>query len=163
MSLKKSFAVAFFLSIATAANADPLYVKVRFSIEEHSNFAGQVFTTLGTPEVAVAITAGCAAFGVDCSAAATGLTTLTHNLGPNDNKNGQDHHGIYRAPVGYEICKAKVDWAHTGIDGGSTFNTRIVREPNNNGLGYYAVVPTGGGRGHGINSDLYLEFVPAGQ
>jgi hypothetical protein len=145
------------------ASADSIYTKVRFSIRENGNFAGTVFTTLGTPEVAALVSAGCAAYGVDCSGAAAAASALIRTLASNDSRSGNEHHGIYKAPQGYEICKAKIDWGHTGIDSESTFSAVIERDPQNNGLGWYAVVPHGGGRGHGIDSDLYLQFVTAGQ
>ena len=147
---------------AESTYSEPIYTKVRFSIRENGNFLGTVFTTLGTPEAAALVTAGCAAYGVDCSQEAAAGAAILKRFAPGDSKNGNEHRGIYLAPDGYEICRAKIDWGHTGIDGDSTFSAMILREQQN-GLAYYAVVPTGGGRGHGIDSDLYLEFVPAGQ
>ena len=102
------------IALTTSAVADgPVYAKIRFSIRENGNFAGSVFTTLGTPEAAALVTAGCAAYGVDCSSEAAAGAALLKSLASGDAKNGIDHHGIYRAPVGYEICKAKIDWGHT--------------------------------------------------
>jgi hypothetical protein len=154
-----------FVLINAEANAadEPIYTKVRFSITESGNFAGQVLRNLGTPEAAALVTAGCAAFGVDCSGAAAAGAEAIKQVFAGDSKDGNEHRGIYRAPQNYEICQAKIDWGNTGIDGGSTFAARLQRDNQNHGLGYYAVVPTGGGRGHGITSDLYLMFVLAGQ
>lgn len=161
--LRLTGAAVVLLINAEAFAADPIYTQVRFSITEHGNFAGQVFKNLGTPEAAALVTAGCAAYGVDCSGAAAAVAEAIKQIYAGDSKSGNEHHGIYRAPVGYEICQAKIDWGNTGIDGGSTFAARIMRSPQDNGLGYYAAVPTGGGRGHGVTSDLYLKFVPAGE
>jgi hypothetical protein len=152
-----------FVAISTPAIADQISFKAHFSIRESGNFVGTAVSTLATQDAAALVAAGCQAFGVDCSKQASSDAAWLKSVSNEDSKDGQEHRGFYRNFPGYEICKAKIDWAHTGIDSDSTFSARIVRDAQNNGLTYYAIVPTGGGRGHGIDSDLYLQFVRSGQ
>jgi hypothetical protein len=57
-----------------------------------------------------------------------------------------------------QSLQGKIDWAHTGIDSQSTFSTVIQHD----GLGYYASIPKLAGRGTGINSDIYIEYIKNG-
>jgi hypothetical protein len=145
------------------AQEGPIAVKIDFKISEKGGFWEKTGKEAGTPEAAAMITAACAAFGVDCSRYALAGTQLINQVVVGDDVKGEEHHGIIRAPVGYEICRVKIDWGNTSITGESTFNTVILRDPQNNGLGYYAVVPKHRKEGHWISAPLYLKFVPAGK
>jgi len=159
-----AFAVSLLVGNFELAQAQdkPLAATYRFEIVESGSFFEKTVKEMGTKEAAAMITAACAAFGVDCSQEAAAGTEALKTVINSDSVAGEEHHGIIRAPVGYEICKAKVDWGHASIDGESTFNTAIVRTPNDNGLGYYAVVPKHRKEGHSVKATLYLEFVPGG-
>jgi hypothetical protein len=146
-----------------AWSQEQLAIKTRFELTKSGSFAGTVWSGADPTLIGVAIQAGCAAFGADCSGPATAISTIIKGIKQSQTVSGGDVHGIYSAPVGWEICKAKIDWAHTGISGGSTFNSVIVRDAVNNGLGYYAFVEQAPGHGTGITSDVYLYFVKAGK
>ena len=149
--------VIFFCSCSFALAADgPIAVTYRFEIVEQGGFHLETHNQM-EPEKRPPEATACAAFGGDCSEAeAIKPIIVSHN------QNGEEHSGIIRAPVNYEICMAKIDWENAFIDGMSTFNTRIEREPQNNGLGFYAVVPKNRPEGHSVKATFYLEFVPAG-
>jgi len=106
--------------------------------------------------IGAALAAGCAIYGTDCSSEALGLAQLLSFSG---NTSGNQFHGKYFSPKGYIICKAKIDWAHTGIDSQSTFASIIQKD----GLGLYAALSAQAGNGTGINSDIYLEFVKSSE
>jgi hypothetical protein len=155
-------AVALFGGIASAnAQTKPIAVKYRLQIVESGSFFLKTIKEMGTPEAATAISTACAAFQVDCSEQAFILTTLI-SMTLDDSVVGEEHHGIIRAPVGYEICKVKIDSDHASVDSQSSFSGEIIRDPRNNGLGYYAEVPRYRPEGHSVEADLYLEFVSAG-
>jgi hypothetical protein len=120
---------------------------------------GLVLSNADSTEVGLAITAGCAAFGVDCSGIADGVSSIVQAIKQPQNVDRGNVNGIYRSPPGWEICKAMIDWANTRISGGSTFNTTIARNARDNGLGYHASVEKDPSRGTGITSDIYLYFV----
>jgi hypothetical protein len=148
---------------ASANDPGPIATQVKFDISEKGGFWEHTIPQLGSKEMAAMITAACAVFEVDCSQEAVAATEAIKKLSASDKQEGEEHHGIIRAPVGYEICKAKADWKNASITGEVTFNTRIVRTPNDNGLGYYAVVPKNRSSGQWVETMLYLEFVPAGK
>jgi hypothetical protein len=152
-----------FLSGLASAHAQnkPLAVKYRLEIVESGSFFLKTLKELGTQEAAAAIAAGCAAFQVDCSNEAA-IVTILATMALDDNLRGEEHHGIIRAPVGYEICKVKIDVNHASVDGQSSFSGEIIRTVRDNGLGYYAEVPRYRPEGHSVEADLYLEFVLAG-
>jgi hypothetical protein len=152
---------AFAAGSVTAQQPDELPVKVRFSIDRNGSFAGDVLHTLGQREVAAIIAAGCAAYGVDCSQEAAAGVALARQIDANMSGGGNEHHGIYRAPVGYAICRAKLDYAHAGISGGASMSAQLMRTAQDNGLGWYANVPRGDGRGEGFDADIYIEFILA--
>jgi hypothetical protein len=154
---------ALLVGIGCASAQGPIAMKAEFHISEKGNFLLKTGKEAGTKEAALMATAACAAFGVNCAKQALRATQLIKAVVVGDNRSGKEHRGIIRAPAGYEICKAKVDWSHSSIDGETTFNSRIVREPKNNGLGFYAVVPKFRKEGHWVDAPLYLEFVPAGK
>lgn len=163
---KVSVTISTLLLLVGSALADdgrPIAIGYKFNISESGSFWEKTLKEMGTKETAAMITAACAVFGIDCSEAAVAATAAIKNLVVKDDVNGEEHHGIIRAPVGYEICNAKIDWGHASIDGESTFNTVILRSPQDNGLGFYAVVPKHRKEGHWISATLYLQFVPAGK
>jgi hypothetical protein len=75
---------------------------------------------------------------------------------------GNQWWGIFRAPVGMEICRAILDVGNMSITGGATLNSRIVREPRDNGLGFYAVIPQNESSGQWIDATMFVSYVPGG-
>jgi len=140
----------------------PIAVTYRFEIEESGSFLDKTFNEMGTPEAAAMIAAACTVFQMDCTKEAVAAAEVIKEINTSHNVIGEEHSGIIRAPVNYEICKARIDWGNASIDGESTFNTRIVRELHDNGLGFYAVVPKHRPEPHWIRATLYLLFVPSG-
>ncbi|WP_193336180.1 hypothetical protein [Devosia beringensis] len=74
---------------------------------------------------------------------------------------GIETRGIIRAPVGYTICQAD-RVGELSITGGSTLATRVLRTQNDNGLGYYVVVPNptwlkGGEWAYGLQNISFLK------
>ena len=142
-----------------AGAQDQFAVKTRFELTRSGNFVGLVLSNADPTVVRLAITAGCAAFGVDCSGITDGVSSIVQAIKQTQNVHGGNVNGIYRSPPGWEICKAMIDRANTRISGGSTFNTTIARNARDNGLGYHAFVEQDSSRGTGITSDIYLYFV----
>ena len=96
--------------------------KIPFVYTRRGDLAKAIMDTITNPTVmAGLIEAGCLAYGDDCSGVAGVL------LGVSANVAGGDIHGVVQSPNGYTICKAKIDWTHTGIDEGSTFNSSFIR------------------------------------
>ena len=142
-----------------AGAQDQFAVKTRFELTRSGNFVGLVLSNADPAVVELSITAGCAPFGVDCSGKAGGVSAVVQAIKQTQNLRGGKVNGIYRSPPGWEICRAMINWANTRISGGSTFNTTIARNAQDNGLGYYAFVEQDPSRGTGITSDIYLYFV----
>jgi hypothetical protein len=154
---------ALLASIGSAsAQSGPIAIKYRFEIAEPGSFFQKTLKEMGTKEAAALITAACAAFEVDCSQEAVAATQVVKTINVGDQASGEEHHGIIRAPVGYEICKARIDTAHASVDSQTSFSGEIIRDAHENGLGFYAEVPKNRPQGHSAEADLYLEFVPAG-
>jgi hypothetical protein len=147
---------------AAFAQEGPIVLKAEVNIDEKGSFLEKTGKELGTQEAAAMITAACAVFETDCSKEAAQGTQLIKKLVVGDDVNGEDHHAVIHSPDGYDMCKVKVDWKNASIDGESTFNAVILRNPQNNGFGYYAVVPKHRKEGHWLKAMLYLEFVPKG-
>ncbi len=135
-------------------------LKTRFGIDKNGNFSGIVLDKLTDPNIwAGLVAAGCSVFSDDPADCTTvGLAVGNEIRTFTDRRSNNEFYGKYFAPPGYQICKAKIDWDHTGIDSQSTFSTIIQQD----GLGYYASIPSLAGRGTGINSDIYLQFVKTG-
>lgn len=154
---------ALFLGIGgAAAQSGPIAIKYRFEIAEPGSFFQKTLKEMGTKEFAAMVTAACAAFDIDCSKEAAQTAAVIKSMNIGDQASGEEHHGIIRAPVDYEICKAKIDTAHASVDSQTSFSGEIIRDANNNGLGFYAEVPKNRPEGHSAEADLCLEFVPAG-
>jgi hypothetical protein len=142
-----------------AGAQDQFAVKTRFELTRSGNFVGLVLSNADPTVLGLAITAGCAAFGLDCSRTAGGVSAVVQAIKQPQNVHGGNVNGIYRLAPGWEICKAMIDWANTRISGGSTFNTTIAKNARDNGLEYNAFVEQDPSRGTGITSDIYLYFV----
>jgi len=159
--------IASTLTFAGTARAEdlsgPIYLKTRFSIDVNSNWADLVWTKMDPTAVGVAIEAGCLAYGTDCSKEAAAAAQIIKQIKAADKHEGNEHHGIYNSPPGYEICTAKIDYAHAGFSANATLSTQIIRRAGQNGLGFYADVAKDPGRGTGIDVDLYVQFVPQGK
>jgi len=108
-NMYKLFVLLSVLLTATApafAQNKPIALKYRLEIVESGSLFEKTLKEMGTQEAASIITASCAAFGVDCSDAAT-VITASISMALNDQVGGEEHHGIIRSPAGYTICKKK--------------------------------------------------------
>jgi hypothetical protein len=150
-----------------------MLVANEFHVTEGGGFIAKTLKEMGSPEFQGIATAACAAFGgVDCSSAADairkaapvfgqagGNVYITGNVTKHD---GEEWRGIFRAPLGYEICDARLDYGRMSITSPSTFNTSIVRTPDENGLGFYAVVPKNRPSRQWIDAYFVIKYLPAG-
>jgi hypothetical protein len=160
-----------FICSASAADPGPFATQVEFAISGKDALSSESIISAhripqpGSTEMAALVTAACAVFEIDCSKEATVGRQAIKAMTAEDDVRGEEHHGIFRAPEGYEICKAKVDLNKLSMTENVTFNTQIVRRPDNNGLGYFAYVPkhTFTSSSEWIEATIYLEFVPSGQ
>jgi hypothetical protein len=116
---------------------------------------------------------GCAAYDLDCSDAASfvrqGGEIADVTVGQADSNvyitgvvtynDGGEWAGIFEVR-GYEICGAKL--SDLSITSPSTFNTRIVRDNQNNGLGFYAVIPKNRPSRQWVDAYMLVHYVRAG-
>lgn len=128
---------------------------------KHGDFAGVVIDAVGDAGKAFSMGGLCLVSGPSCAllkGADGGNDLFKYWGGP------QDFHAFYHAPKGYTICRARIDWGHTGIDAHSTFATQIQRQPEfkEDGLSAYLVVPAARGHGTGIDSKIAIYFVKTG-
>jgi len=149
------------------ADVGPIAFKYRLIIRESSKgFFGDYFPQLGRRGTADTAAKVCKLFGTDCQQTADNAVDVIRSIAPEekDGPGSIEHHGLIRAPLNYEICRAKIDLNTASWDSGSSFSGEIVRDQNHtvNGLGYLATVPKADGRGHSVEADLYLLYVRGG-
>ena len=125
-----------------------------FHVTEGGRFVTRTLQEMTSDEFQAFVTAACTAYKADCS---SGTETIRKAEGKPYGRPGSDAfitaqvtqhdpgseewRGIYRAPSGYSICDAKLYYRATTITDQSTFNTAIVRNETDDGLGFYAVIP----------------------
>lgn len=170
------FVVFLLNSISSTQASEELIVANEFHVTEGGGFVAKTLKEMGSQEFQAIATAACAAYGVNCSSAVGAIRTaaeigapivgqaggnvyITGNVTKHD---GEEWHGIFRAPVGYEICEARLDYGRMSITGPSTFNTSIVRTPNDNGLGFYAVIPKNRPTRQWVDAYFVIKYVQAG-
>jgi hypothetical protein len=156
------------------ANAQAMIVKEDFFASEQGGFLIKGWKEAGSQEVQIAITAACAAYGVDCSQAAAGFRAAViysreriqlgnyQGTARIDRHPGEEYFAKFDSPQGKTICKAGIDIINGSISDGATFNGTIQRS-GEDGLGIYAVVPQNRPAGQWVNFKLLVEYVPQGQ
>jgi hypothetical protein len=168
--------VALLLASVSFVRAEELLVAHEFRVSEAGGFGAKTLKEMGSPEFQAIVTAACAAYGVNCSSAAGAIRkaaeigspivgqagSKVYITGDVTHHQGEDWAGIFRAPVGYEICEAKLDYGRMSITGESTFNTSILRSPNDNGLGFYAVIPKNRPSGQCVEAYFVVKYVKGG-
>ena len=151
--------VSMFVFVGPGWAQDVTAIKVPFNVSTSGNFAQVFVHYAANPQVIAGLgLAGCVAYLEDPAC----WSVFGPGIQASQTDNGGNINGIIRAPVGYDICRAKIDWGHASIDGGSTFNSSIVRNSTDNGMGYYMFLSQSAGRGTNITADVYLQFVKAG-
>jgi len=174
----RSFILSSLLVLAPTsfASAEEMLIAHEFHVTEGGGFIAKTLKEMGSTEFQVILTAGCAAYGVDCSSAAGAIRTaadvglpIVGQAGSNvyitgdvTKHQGEEWNGIFRAPVGYEVCEAKLDYGRMSITGPATFNTAIVRTPSDNGLGFYAVIPKNRSTRQWVDAYFIVKYVPGG-
>jgi hypothetical protein len=79
-----------------AGAQDQFAVKTRFELTRSGNFVGLVLSNADPTVLGLAITAGCAAFGLDCSGTAGGV--IVQAIKQPQNVRRANVNGIYRLP-----------------------------------------------------------------
>jgi hypothetical protein len=168
--------VTILIASVSFVQAEEMLVANEFHVTEGGGFVSKTLKEMGSPQFQALVTAACAAYGADCSSAAATIRKaaeigapivgregsdvyITGNVTKHD---GEEWYGIFRAPNGYEICEAKLDYGHMSITGPSTFNTAIVRTLNENGLGFYAVIPKNRPSRQWIDAYFVIKYVKSG-
>lgn len=135
-----------------------------FDIHNNDNFVSKTAKELmGSQEAQALGVAICTFYSGDAGTCLKGISAgagIVNQLTAHD---GSDYHGIFRAEVGYEICRAHFvsnDWSATGD---ATFNAGILRTSRDNGLGWYGSLKVGDGQNHWFTTKVIIEQVPAGQ
>jgi hypothetical protein len=168
--------VALLFASVASVRAEELLVAHEFHVSEAGGFGHKTLKEMGSREFQVIVTAACAAYGVNCSSAAGQIrkgaeiaSKIVGQAGSNvyitgdvTRHEGEEWNGIFRAPVGYEICEAKLDYGRMSITGESTFNTSILRSPTDNGLGFYAVIPKNRPSGQWVEAYFVVKYVKGG-
>jgi hypothetical protein len=169
-------AVTVFLGSLSFVRAEEvMLVANEFHVTEGGGFIGKTLKEMGAPEFEALATAACAAFAfvADCSSAVDAIRKAAEIANPAAGPNvyitgdvtkhaGEEWYGIFRAPVGYEICDARLDYGRLSITGPSTFNTSIVRTATDNGLGFYAVIPKNRSTRQWLDAYFVIKYVPSG-
>jgi hypothetical protein len=169
------FGLLMLASTIGSAGAQPIYVWHEFHVTEPGGFFSKTLKEMGSREFQVLVTAGCAAFGVNCaqqaaqirraseilSAAYTSIGGTHYISGRLTWQQGEEWKGVFDAFQGYQVCRAAVDWGNASITGESTFNT--VVDNSQGGLTFYAVVPKNRSSGRNwVNANFLIEYVPIG-
>ena len=155
-------------SAATATEA-PAHVYLRAHIDINKD--GYFFDPLPIDmTVALATKVACIAFTNDakaCSGAAAAMGRRAH-LNPHDNRDGDRHTGLFAAPDGYDVCRARIRIGKGGMPGGSSIVASVVRNSDSlgpandaklDGLGYDIRLGTGAGRENGIHAVIDIDYV----
>ena len=157
-------------SVAMATDAPPhVYLQLHIDI----NKAGYFFDVLPIDMTVAASTgAACVAFTGDaaaCAASTAAMGRRAHPI-PHDKQEDARHTGFFQAPLGYEICRARIQWAETTLDVGSSIAATMVRntdilgphnDPDRNGLAYDIQVGASGSSPHPVKTILDLDFIDA--
>ncbi|WFU26325.1 hypothetical protein QA649_08985 [Bradyrhizobium sp. CB1717] len=171
--LRLATLIATFLWISVSASAQPIDRPETFQAWEGGGFLLKTWKELGSQEAQALITAGCAAYGVDCSSQAAAIRAAAQqsrqyyrsgNVATTariDRHPGEEYYAKFDSPNGYTICKAAIDIKNGSITGPSTFNGSIQRT-GEDGLGLYAVVPKNRPTGQWVRFNLVVRYVPAG-
>jgi hypothetical protein len=168
--------VCLYAASAALCRAEVILVAHEFHVTEGGGFINKTLKEMNSNEFQAAMTVGCAAYGVDCSKAAIAIRkgaeiggTVVGQAGSKvfitgdvTKQAGEEWWGIFRAPVGYEICTVHNDYNRMSITGETTFNTTVLRTPNDNGLGFYAVIPKNRPVGQWVEAYFVVKYVDSG-
>lgn len=159
------------LVLSLAAAADPIFRAESFTVREKGGFGVKTWKELGTEEAQLMITAGCAAYGVDCSKQAAAIVEAARESYKRFNtssytgtakifwQEGEEWKANIIPPKGYEVCRVGVYTNSGSITGESTFNAS-VRWQGGKGINIYAVVPKGRKEGHWASFNMLAKYVP---
>ncbi|MEQ1955400.1 hypothetical protein [Mesorhizobium sp. CN2-181] len=126
---------------AAHSDADEIISPVSFDLDVNGSVVLKTIKELGTKEAGILITAGCAAFSVDCSRQAAAGVMIAKKVYPTfsgDHGRGDEHQIDVNGPAGYTSCDVTV--SNNGISDESTFSAKVVRG-GVEGLSTYFVVP----------------------
>jgi hypothetical protein len=149
------------------ARAEQMLVVNEFHVAERGTINTRPLVEMSSADFQAIATAACAAYGCSSSPDTVKKAPL---VSADDNfyitgearHEGDEWRGIFRAPQGYEICAARLALERTTISGFSTFTASIVRTPQNNGLGFYAVIPKGRIEAQWVEAYFFVKYVTAG-
>lgn len=129
------------------------------------SFLDKTVKELKTPEGQALLNVAAGLVGVNPTAVKIGLAAIPIEGG---DKQEQDTHPFIRSPAGYTICSAKPSNLNMGsgdkgieTHGDTTFNSTMVRDDKNNGLGMYLVVPCKASTDTRVQSSFDVTFVKA--
>lgn len=158
------------LSALPAVASDPpphVYLQVHIDINKDGYFFDTIPIDMSVPS---STRAACVAFTGDDQACAK----LAGNMGgrahpnPHDVREGDRHTGVFLAPTGYDVCRARMHWSDAASDAASSIAALILRNndgvgprnsPDSDGLGYD--IQLGAGAVHGLHAVLDLDFIEA--
>lgn len=161
---------------ATVCCANEILVAHEFHVTEAGGVIQKTLKEMNSNEFQSALAAACAAYGVPCSRGAGVIRAgadiagrvfgeagsnyfITGDLTRHE---GEEWNGIFRAPPGYEMCTVHNDYNMMSITGESTFNATVLRNPVDNGLGFYAVIPKHRPAGQWVEAYFMVKYVDAG-
>lgn len=158
-------------SLNTGANAQEILVQ-RYNVHIQRDKLSIIEKTtkeLNTPEGRALVTAVAMYFGVNPAAINAGIAEGAKMIVPGGQ---QDMSGLIRTPVGYTICYARPSNPNMGAGqhgiethGDTTFNTTLMRvipgRNNDDGLGWYMVVPRKAGTDTRVSGSFDVAWVRA--
>jgi hypothetical protein len=142
-------------TVGSVDNGDRLLVPYHWKIEHRAKSPiDNLVHQLGTPEGRKILASMAGLVGIDPTVA----SIVTANIPlPHLDAAATGNRGIIYAPSGMVICKAapigSLETSH------ATWGASILRNDNENGLGYYTSVGTSPGTTHRIEGSFYVEYV----
>jgi hypothetical protein len=174
-ALSIAFAAMNIGAISYAQKA-PIILAHEVHIHEAGGFLIKTIKEAGSSQVEAAIEMACSALQSDCSTTAKGARLAANAISDksiSEGKNyyitgkvfaqsGEEWHGVFGAPEGYEVCKAAL--VNLEKSAGSTFTTAVFVTPEvyPEGLHFYAVVPKNRPTPQYIDSVFSIYYVPTG-
>lgn len=172
--LSKLLSVATAIMLAALASSagavdfhHPTHIYLQVHIDVDKN--GYLFDVLPIDMTVPAATqAACIAFTEDpasCASFAPAMGMRAHPI-PHDKRDGDTHTGLFLAPTGFEICRARVVYPDSAGTG-SSVAVRIMRNtdglgPKNSeedGLAYEVRLTSGADRDKGVHAILDMDFI----
>jgi hypothetical protein len=134
---------------------------VQYERTRQRSWWGEVLMAFTAPEQLYYTRKAVATLGISPDDAVKYVQLKRDLIGEVTKKKGEEEWGIWPSPLGYTLCHAEMPSKNFKYQAGSsdvTFNTRVLRTPREDGLGYYSVVPYSN-EGTRVSATIMLTYV----